>query len=346
MAKKKKSPEEQQGLQDQQSSSKDKLFEIAMSQVQKELGAESVMSLLDPRATVDMIPTDFISLNHAIGGGIPRKRVTEIYSSPGAGKSSLALHVIAKVQQAGGRAVFIDAETALNPSLARCMGVKLEDLYVIQPEYGEQAMDMLIKLLRTGAVDLFVVDSVHALTPKSVMEGLVIDNHMAELARLLSKSVPVIRNEIVKTNSAVIFINQMRDKIGGMGMGGKTTPGGNTLPFYSDVRIRAAKCEKIKAGESVVGHVAEFTCEKSRFTSPYKQSTLEYIYGEGFCKYRELIELALDNNIMGSSGGGYYKYEGETIAQGKANLVAILKSSDELFNKIKGEVLEAYAEQA
>lgn len=319
------------------------LFNAVLSQVRKELGDEAVMSLTDPSATVDVIETDYIGVNYIIGGGIPRKRITELYSSFGSGKTSMALHAVAKVQQAGGRAVYVDAELALNPSLARCLGVDLDKLVIVQPVHGEQAFEIMQKFIKTGAVDLVVVDSVHALIPQAVAEADISDNHMADLARLLSKAIPVIRKDLLNSNAALIFINQMRDKIsmGFGGHGGKTTPGGNALPYYSDVRIQAIKLEKLKAGELVYGHRTKFICEKTRFTSPYRDCCLDYIYGEGFCKYRELIEMGVQFGIL-QQAGAWFNYGEQRLGQGKGNTVNVLKDDLALYNDIRDKVLVAF----
>ena len=298
-----------------------KALAAALSQIEKQFGKGSVMRLGDAGAIyeVDSIPTGSLGLDIALGvGGIPRGRVIEIFGPESSGKTTLTLAIIASAQANGGTAAFVDAEHALDPVYAEKLGVKVNDLLVSQPDTGEQALEITDMLVRSGAVDVVVVDSVAALTPKAEIEGEMGDQHMGLQARLMSQALRKLTGNIKRSNTIVIFINQIRMKIGVMFGNPETTTGGNALKFYSSVRMDIRRIGAIKNGEEVVGSMTRVKVVKNKVAPPFREAEFEIMYGTGISKEGELIELGVLHNLVEKSGS-WYSYKGERIGQGKDN---------------------------
>ena len=298
-----------------------KALAAALGQIEKQFGKGSVMRLGDAGATyeVDTIPTGSLGLDIALGvGGIPRGRVIEIFGPESSGKTTLTLEIIASAQANGGTAAFVDAEHALDPVYAEKLGVKVNDLLVSQPDTGEQALEITDMLVRSGAVDVVVVDSVAALTPKAEIEGEMGDSHMGLQARLMSQALRKLTGNIKRSNTIVIFINQIRMKIGVMFGNPETTTGGNALKFYSSVRLDIRRIGAIKSGEEVVGSMTRVKVVKNKVAPPFRETEFEIMYGTGISKEGELIELGVLHNLVEKSGS-WYSYKTERIGQGKDN---------------------------
>jgi recombination protein RecA len=298
-----------------------KALAAALGQIEKQFGKGSVMRLGDAGASyeVDTIPTGSLGLDIALGvGGIPRGRVIEIFGPESSGKTTLTLQIIASAQSNGGTAAFVDAEHALDPVYAEKLGVKVNDLLVSQPDTGEQALEITDMLVRSGAVDVVVVDSVAALTPKAEIEGEMGDSHMGLQARLMSQALRKLTGNIKRSNTIVIFINQIRMKIGVMFGNPETTTGGNALKFYSSVRMDIRRIGAIKSGEEVVGSQTRVKVVKNKVAPPFRETEFEIMYGTGISKEGELIELGVLHNLIEKSGS-WYAYKGERIGQGKEN---------------------------
>ncbi len=313
-----------------------KALAAALSQIEKQFGKGSVMRLGDAGATyeVDSIPTGSLGLDIALGvGGIPRGRVIEIFGPESSGKTTLTLAIIASAQSHGGTAAFVDAEHALDPVYAEKLGVKVNDLLVSQPDTGEQALEITDMLVRSGAVDVVVVDSVAALTPKAEIEGEMGDQHMGLQARLMSQALRKLTGNIKRSNTIVIFINQIRMKIGVMFGNPETTTGGNALKFYSSVRRIGA----IKNGEEVVGSMTRVKVVKNKVAPPFRETEFEIMYGTGISKEGELIELGVLHNLVEKSGS-WYSYKGERIGQGKDNARVFLQQHPEIAKDIEGQI--------
>ncbi len=309
-----------------------KALAAALSQIEKQFGKGSVMRLGDAGATyeVDTIPTGSLGLDIALGvGGIPRGRVIEIFGPESSGKTTLTLAIIASAQRAGGTAAFVDAEHALDPVYAEKLGVKVNDLLVSQPDTGEQALEITDMLVRSGAIDVVVVDSVAALTPKAEIEGEMGDQHMGLQARLMSQALRKLTGNIKRSNTIVIFINQIRMKIGVMFGNPETTTGGNALKFYSSVRMDIRRIGAIKNGEEVVGSMTRVKVVKNKVAPPFREAEFEIMYGSGISKEGELIELGVLHNLVEKSGS-WYSYNGERIGQGKENARAFLQQHPEV----------------
>ena len=318
---------------------KQKTIDSALFQIQKQFGKGSIMRLgAQAVEDIPVISTGTLSIDIATGiGGIPRGRVTEIYGPESSGKTTLALHVIAEAQKAGGTAAFIDAEHALDVNYASRLGVNVDDLLVSQPDYGEQALEISEILIRSGAVDLIVVDSVAALVPKAEIEGNIGDSHVGLQARLMSQTMRKLAGILSKTNTAIIFINQIRMKIGVMYGSPETTTGGNALKFYASLRIDIRKMTAIKDGVEVIGNRTKVKMVKNKMAPPFKIIEFDIIYGEGISKEGDLLDLAVDQDIVEKSGA-WYSYNGERIGQGRENAKAFLKDHKEMFLDINKKV--------
>jgi recombination protein RecA len=317
-----------------------KALAAALSQIEKQFGKGSVMRLGDAGATyeVDSIPTGSLGLDIALGvGGIPRGRVIEIFGPESSGKTTLTLAIIASAQSHGGTAAFVDAEHALDPVYAEKLGVKVNDLLVSQPDTGEQALEITDMLVRSGAVDVVVVDSVAALTPKAEIEGEMGDQHMGLQARLMSQALRKLTGNIKRSNTIVIFINQIRMKIGVMFGNPETTTGGNALKFYSSVRMDIRRIGAIKNGEEVVGSMTRVKVVKNKVAPPFRETEFEIMYGTGISKEGELIELGVLHNMVEKSGS-WYSYKGERIGQGKDNARIFLQQHPEIAKDIEGQI--------
>jgi recombination protein RecA len=317
-----------------------KALAAALSQIEKQFGKGSVMRLGDAGAIyeVESIPTGSLGLDIALGvGGIPRGRVIEIFGPESSGKTTLTLAIIASAQSHGGTAAFVDAEHALDPVYAEKLGVKVNDLLVSQPDTGEQALEITDMLVRSGAVDVVVVDSVAALTPKAEIEGEMGDQHMGLQARLMSQALRKLTGNIKRSNTIVIFINQIRMKIGVMFGNPETTTGGNALKFYSSVRMDIRRIGAIKNGEEVVGSMTRVKVVKNKVAPPFRETEFEIMYGTGISKEGELIELGVLHNLVEKSGS-WYSYKGERIGQGKDNARTFLQQHAEIAKDIEGQI--------
>ena len=317
-----------------------KALAAALSQIEKQFGKGSVMRLGDAAATyeVETIPTGSLGLDIALGvGGIPRGRVIEIFGPESSGKTTLTLAIIASAQKNGGTAAFVDAEHALDPVYAEKLGVKVNDLLVSQPDTGEQALEITDMLVRSGAVDVVVVDSVAALTPKAEIEGEMGDSHMGLHARLMSQALRKLTGNIKRSNTIVIFINQIRMKIGVMFGNPETTTGGNALKFYSTVRMDIRRIGAIKVGEEVVGSMTRVKVVKNKVAPPFRETEFEIMYGTGISKEGELIELGVAHNLIEKSGS-WYSYKSERIGQGKDNARVFLQQHPEIANELEQQL--------
>ncbi|MET0052846.1 MAG: recombinase RecA [Candidatus Thiodiazotropha sp.] len=330
-----------------------KALSAALGQIEKQFGKGSVMRMGDTSAikNIEAISTGSLSLDIALGiGGLPRGRVVEIYGPESSGKTTLTLQVIAEAQKMGGTAAFIDAEHALDPQYAEKLGVNVDELLVSQPDTGEQALEITDMLVRSGAVDVVVIDSVAALTPKAEIEGDMGDSHVGLQARLMSQALRKLTANIKRTNCLVIFINQIRMKIGVMFGSPETTTGGNALKFYSSVRLDIRRIGAIKRGDEVVGSDTRVKVVKNKVAPPFKQVEFEILYGEGISHEGEIIELGVKQNIIDKSGA-WYSYNGDRIGQGKENVRNFLKENPDVANgieaRIRGELMPSLeAEEA
>jgi len=311
----------------------------ALTQIERQFGKGAIMRLGDGTVTdVQVISTGSIALDLALGiGGLPRGRVVEIYGPESSGKTTLTLQVIAECQKLGGTAAFVDAEHALDPQYAEKLGVNVEDLLVSQPDTGEQALEITDMLVRSGAVDIIVIDSVAALTPKAEIEGDMGDSHVGLHARLMSQALRKLTGNIKRSNCMVIFINQIRMKIGVMFGSPETTTGGNALKFYASVRLDIRRIGALKKGDEVVGNQTRVKVVKNKVAPPFKQAEFEILYGEGISKEGELIDLGSKYNIVDKSGA-WYSYEGERIGQGKENVRQFLKDNPAIANSIEARL--------
>lgn len=314
-----------------------KALAAALSQIDKQFGKGSVMRLGDQEAVrdIEVVSTGSLGLDIALGiGGLPRGRVVEIYGPESSGKTTLTLHVIAECQKKGGTAAFIDAEHALDPSYAEKLGVKVEDLLISQPDTGEQALEIADMLVRSGAVDMIVVDSVAALTPKAEIEGEMGDQHMGLQARLMSQALRKLTANIKRSNTLVIFINQIRMKIGVMFGNPETTTGGNALKFYASVRIDIRRTGAIKKGDEVIGSETRAKVVKNKVAPPFKSADFEILYAQGISREGEIIELGVQHGLLEKSGA-WYTYKGEHVGQGKENAREFLKKHPEIAGEIE-----------
>lgn len=328
-------PRKSKKSQESPKTAKSKALEIATAQIEKRFGKGSIMKLGDDvRQEVDVIPTGAMSLDIALGvGGIPKGRIIEIYGPEASGKTTLALHIVAEAQKAGGTAAFIDAEHALDPTYARKLGVDTENLYIAQPDFGEQALEILETLVRSGGVDVIVIDSVAALTPRAEIEGDMGDSHMGLQARLMSQALRKVTAITSKTGTTVIFLNQIRMKIGIMFGNPETTTGGNALKFYSSVRMDIRTKEKIKKGDDIIGRETRVKVVKNKVAPPFKEAWFEIYFDKGIDKETSLLAAAVTLGILERSGA-WYKLEGKQIAQGRDGVKEIIKDDKKLKRKI------------
>ncbi len=319
---------------------KDKAIGEAVRAIHKQFGSGAIMRL-DGSATqaVEVIPTGSVALDVALGcGGLPRGRIVEIYGPESSGKTTLTLHAIAEAQRAGGVCAFIDAEHALDTQYARRLGVCLEDLLVSQPDCGEQALEIADTLVRTGAIDLVVVDSVAALTPRAEIEGDMGDAHMGLQARLMSQALRKLTGQISRTRTTVVFINQLRQKIGVVYGNPETTPGGNALKFYCSVRLDIRRKKAIKRGEEVVGSEVKVKVVKNKLAPPFREAEFEIMYGTGINKLGELVDVGEKLGLMEKSGT-WYSYEGEKLGQGRDKVLAHLDERPKLQEQLRGALM-------
>ena len=316
-----------------------KLAENAILQIEKQFGKGSIMKLGDKsHEKIDVIPTGCIVLDYALGiGGVPRGRIVEIYGPESSGKTTVSLHIIAEAQKLGGMAAFIDAEHALDPVYAGKLGVNLDELYVSQPDNGEQALDICDKLVQSGGFDIVVVDSVAALAPKAEIEGEMGDNFIGLQARLMSQAMRKLTGIINKSNTCVVFINQLREKVGVMFGSPETTAGGKALKFYSSVRLDVRRVDSIKDGSDVIGNRTRVKVVKNKLAPPFKTAEFDIVYGKGISNVGCVIDLAVANNIVEKSGA-WFSYNDEKIGQGKENVKIFLTNHPEILSEIEGKV--------
>ena len=321
---------------------KDKALEAAMAQIQKQFGKGAIMKLGDEIAqmNIDAISSGSISLDIATGiGGVPKGRIVEIYGPESSGKTTLTLHVIAEAQKAGGKAAFIDAEHALDPVYAKNLGVDVGSLLVSQPDTGEQALEICDMLVRSGALDVVVIDSVAALVPKAEIQGEMGDSHVGLQARLMSQALRKITGTVNKSNTCVIFINQLREKVGIMFGNPEVTTGGRALKFYSSMRLDVRRIESIKVGDSVVGNRTRVKVVKNKVAPPFKQAEFDIMYGEGISKAGDILDCAVEAKLV-EKAGSWYSYAGERIGQGRENVKNYLKDHPEVMDRLEGQLLD------
>jgi recombination protein RecA len=314
--------------------------ELALSQIEKQFGKGSIMRLGNKEAImpISVISTGSISVDNALGvGGLPRGRVIEIFGPESSGKTTLTLQVIAEAQKAGGLAAFVDAEHALDPAYAAKLGVDVDNLLVSQPDYGEQALEITEALVRSGAIDVLVVDSVAALVPKAELDGEMGDSHMGLQARLMSQALRKLTGTVSKSRTCLIFINQIREKIGVMFGNPETTTGGRALKFYSSVRVDIRRIAAVKEGDVVVGSRTKVKVVKNKVAAPFREAEFDILYGEGISKEGDVLDLGVLHNVVDKSGA-WYSFQGERIGQGKENVRAFLKENREVFAKMDAEV--------
>lgn len=319
---------------------KTKALQIALAQIEKQFGKGSIMRMNETQIANDLqvISTGSLTIDIALGvGGLPKGRVVEIFGPESSGKTTLCLSVVAQAQKLGGTCAYIDAENALDVVYARKLGVKVDDLLISQPDTGEQGLEIADMLVRSGGVDVIVVDSVAALTPKAELEGDMGDSHMGLQARLMSQALRKLTSNIKRTNTLVIFINQIRMKIGVMFGSPETTTGGNALKFYASVRLDIRRIGSIKKGENIIGSDTRVKVVKNKVAPPFKQAEFEILYGEGISRNGELIELGVLNNIVEKSGS-WYSYKGAKIGQGKDNSREYLSEHPEIATEIEGKI--------
>ncbi|MBT5959321.1 MAG: recombinase RecA [Nitrospina sp.] len=321
---------------------REKALELAFTQIEKQFGKGSIMKLgkAESLKGIRVISTGSISLDHALGvGGVPRGRVIEIYGPEGSGKTSLTLHIIAEAQKEGGVAAFIDAEHAMDPEYASNLGVNLDDLLLSQPDTGEQALEIVEVLVRSGAVDVIVVDSVAALVPKSELDGDMGDSHMGLQARLMSQAMRKLAGVVNKSKTSLIFINQIRMKIGVMFGNPETTTGGNALKFYSSVRMDIRRIAALKDGENVIGNRTRVKVVKNKVAPPFRQVEFDIIYGKGISKYGDLLDLGVAHEII-AKGGSWFSYKENRIGQGRENSKRFLAENPEISTEIETRLRE------
>jgi recombination protein RecA len=323
---------------------KDKALESALASIEKQFGKGTVMKLGDGfgRMAVEVIPTGILSLDIALGvGGLPRGRIVEIYGSEGSGKTTVALTTIASCQKLGGKAVFIDAEHALDPSYAERLGVNLSELIISQPDSGEQALEIAEILTRSGAIDLFVIDSVAALVPRAELEGEMGDSVVGLQARLMSQAMRKLTGAMSKSRTCGVFINQIREKIGVMFGNPETTTGGRALKFYSTVRLEVKRGETLKDGDRIQGSEVKVKVVKNKVAPPYHNCVFDLIFGQGISRESQLLSMGVELNIIEKSGT-WFSYGGERLGQGRDNAREVLANKPELMNQVEAKILEAY----
>ncbi len=336
-----KAEKEKQPVERREKEEKKKALDAVFKVIEKEYGTGSIMKLGDTHvASVDAIPTGSMTLDMALGvGGLPRGRIVEIYGPESSGKTTVALHVVAEAQKMGGEAAFIDAEHALDPVYAEKLGVNIDDLIVAQPDTGEQALDICEALVRSGALDVIVIDSVAALVPKAEIDGEMGDTHVGLLARLMSQALRKLTAIIAKSGTVVIFINQLREKVGVMYGNPETTPGGRALKFFASVRLDVRRQEQLKSGTEVIGNHTRVKVVKNKVAPPFKEAEFDIIYGEGISKEGNILDVAVNMDIIKKSGA-WFSYEGMKIGQGRDNARKYLKENAEFTKNIDALIRE------
>lgn len=322
---------------------KKKALDAALAQIEKQYGKGSVMKLGDSTANmnIEVIPTGSLSLDIALGlGGVPRGRIIEVFGPESSGKTTVALHVVAEIQKRGGIAGFIDAEHALDPVYAKNIGVDIDNLYISQPDCGEQALEITETMVRSGAVDVVIVDSVAALVPKAEIDGEMGDSHMGLHARLMSQALRKLTAVVSKTNCVVIFINQLREKVGVVFGNPEVTTGGRALKFYASVRMDVRRIDTLRAGGEIVGNRTRVKVVKNKVAPPFKEAEFDIVFGKGISKVGDILDLAVANNIVDKSGA-WYAYMGEKIGQGRENAKTYLQEHQEICIEIDKKVREA-----
>ncbi len=322
---------------------KRKALDAAIAQIEKQYGKGSVMKLGDSNANmnIDVIPTGSLSLDIALGlGGVPRGRIIEVFGPESSGKTTVALHIVAEIQKRGGIAGFIDAEHALDPTYAKNMGVDIDNLYISQPDCGEQALEITETMVRSGAVDVVIVDSVAALVPKAEIDGEMGDSHMGLHARLMSQALRKLTAVVSKTNCVVIFINQLREKVGVVFGNPEVTTGGRALKFYASVRLDVRRIDTLRQGGEIVGNRTRVKIVKNKVAPPFKEAEFDIVFGKGISKVGDILDLAVANDIVDKSGA-WYAYNGNKIGQGRENAKAYLENNTAICDEIEQKVREA-----
>ena len=315
---------------------------LELGQIEKQFGKGAIMKLGDDKAmlNIEAISTGSISLDIATGiGGVPKGRIIEIFGPESSGKTTLTLHIVAEAQKAGGKAAFIDAEHALDPEYARNLGVNVDELLVSQPDTGEQALEICELLVRSGALDVVIIDSVAALVPKAEIQGEMGDSHVGLQARLMSQALRKLAGAINKSNTAVVFINQLREKVGVIYGNPEVTTGGRALKFYSTMRIDVRRVESIKSGDTVLGNRTRVKIVKNKVAPPFKQCEFDIMYGKGISKVGDLLDCAVEEKII-DKAGSWYSFDGERIGQGRENVKEFLSTHPEIMDKVEGLVLD------
>jgi len=322
---------------------KKKALEMVLGQIEKQFGKGAVMKLGEnTHMNIETIPTGALGLDIALGvGGVPRGRIVEIFGPESSGKTTVALHIIAEAQKAGGEAAFIDAEHALDPVYAKNLGVDIENLIVSQPDTGEQALEIAEALVRSGAIDVIVIDSVAALVPKAEIDGEMGDSHVGLQARLMSQALRKLAGVINKSRTTAIFINQLREKVGVMFGNPETTPGGRALKFYASVRLDVRRLESIKQGNEVIGSRTKVKVVKNKVAPPFKEAEFDIIYGQGISKEGNILDVAVNLDIINKSGA-WFSYNGQKIGQGRENAKQFLKENPEIAKEIETKIRENY----
>lgn len=322
---------------------KRKALDAAIAQIEKQYGKGSVMKLGDSNANmnIDVIPTGSLSLDIALGlGGVPRGRIIEVFGPESSGKTTVALHIVAEIQKRGGIAGFIDAEHALDPTYAKNIGVDIDNLYISQPDCGEQALEITETMVRSGAVDVVIVDSVAALVPKAEIDGEMGDSHMGLHARLMSQALRKLTAVVSKTNCVVIFINQLREKVGVVFGNPEVTTGGHALKFYASVRLDVRRIDTLRQGGEIVGNRTRVKIVKNKVAPPFKEAEFDIVFGKGISKVGDILDLAVANDIVDKSGA-WYAYNGNKIGQGRENAKAYLENNTAICDEIEQKVREA-----
>ena len=322
---------------------KRKALDAAIAQIEKQYGKGSVMKLGDSNANmnIDVIPTGSLSLAIALGlGGVPRGRIIEVFGPESSGKTTVALHIVAEIQKRGGIAGFIDAEHALDPTYAKNIGVDIDNLYISQPDCGEQALEITETMVRSGAVDVVIVDSVAALVPKAEIDGEMGDSHMGLHARLMSQALRKLTAVVSKTNCVVIFINQLREKVGVVFGNPEVTTGGRALKFYASVRLDVRRIDTLRQGGEIVGNRTRVKIVKNKVAPPFKEAEFDIVFGKGISKVGDILDLAVANDIVDKSGA-WYAYNGNKIGQGRENAKAYLENNTAICDEIEQKVREA-----
>lgn len=321
---------------------KKKALDAAIAQIEKQYGKGSVMKLGDSNANmnIDVIPTGSLSLDIALGlGGVPRGRIIEVFGPESSGKTTVALHIVAEIQKRGGIAGFIDAEHALDPTYAKNIGVDIDNLYISQPDCGEQALEITETMVRSGAVDVVIVDSVAALVPKAEIDGEMGDSHMGLHARLMSQALRKLTAVVSKTNCVVIFINQLREKVGVVFGNPEVTTGGRALKFYASVRLDVRRIDTLRQGGEIVGNRTRVKIVKNKVAPPFKEAEFDIVFGKGISKVGDILDLAVANNIVDKSGA-WYAYNGDKIGQGRENAKMYLENNEAVCSEIEHKVRE------